>query len=60
MGYVIAKNGFAAVTYVFNLRPVFNPWLIVEMLPACLSLFYRHYFGTCSSELTQLVPLPYS
>ena len=24
------------------------------------SLFYRHYFGTCSSELAQLVPLPYS
>ena len=27
---------------------------------ATLSLFYRYYFGTCSSELTQLVPLPYS
>ena len=25
-----------------------------------LSLFYRYYFGRCSSELTQLVPLPYS
>ena len=25
-----------------------------------LSLFYRHYFGRCSSELAQLVPLPYS
>ena len=24
---------------------------------ASLSLFYRHYFGRCSSELTQLVPL---
>ena len=24
---------------------------------ASLSLFYRYYFGTCSSELTQLVPL---
>ena len=24
---------------------------------ACLSLFYSYYFGTCSSELTQLVPL---
>ena len=22
--------------------------------------FYRHYFGRCSSELTQLVPCPYS
>ena len=23
---------------------------------ACLSLFYRYYFGRCSSELAQLVP----
>ena len=27
---------------------------------AILSLFYRYYFGRCSSELAQLVPLPYS
>ena len=27
---------------------------------ANLSLFYRSYFGRCSSELAQLVPLPYS
>ena len=27
---------------------------------ASLSLFYRYYFGRCSSELTQLVPPPYS
>ena len=27
---------------------------------ASLSLFYRFYFGRCSSELTQLVPLPCS
>ena len=25
-----------------------------------LSLFYRYYFGRCSSELAQPVPLPYS
>ena len=25
-----------------------------------LSLFYRYYFGRCSSELAQLVPPPYS
>ena len=25
-----------------------------------LSLFHRYYFGRCSSELAQLVPLPYS
>ena len=27
---------------------------------ASLSLFYRYYFGRCSSQLAQLVPLPYS
>ena len=27
---------------------------------ASLILFYRYYFGRCSCELTQLVPLPYS
>ena len=27
---------------------------------ASLSLFYRYYFGSCSSELAQLVPLPSS
>ena len=26
---------------------------------ASLSLFYRYYFGRCSLELTQLVPLPF-
>ena len=26
---------------------------------ASLNLSYRYYFGRCSSELTQLVPLPY-
>ena len=27
---------------------------------ASLSLFYRYYFGRCSSELDHLVPLPFS
>ena len=27
---------------------------------ANLSLFFRYYFGRCSSELAELVPLPYS
>ena len=26
---------------------------------ASLSLFYRYYFGRCSSELAQLIPLPF-
>ena len=27
---------------------------------ASLSLLYRYYFGRCSSELAELVPLPFS
>ena len=27
---------------------------------ASLSLFYRYYFGRCSSELAQMVPVPFS
>ena len=27
---------------------------------ASLTLFFRYYFGRCSSELAELVPLPYS
>ena len=27
---------------------------------ASLGLFYRYYFGRCSSELAQLVPVPFS
>ena len=27
---------------------------------ASLSIFYSYYFGRCSSELTELVPPPYS
>ena len=34
--------------------PLLNHWLIIK------SLFCRYYFGRCLSELTQLVPLPYS
>ena len=44
-----------------------GPSLTVSLEPlahrrnvASLSLFYSYYFGRCSSELAQLVPLPYS
>ena len=56
--------------YKFIMRPYMNtvgPSLAVSLEPlahrqnvASLSLFYKYYFGRCSSELTQLVPLPYS
>ena len=45
----------------------FHPSLAASLEPlahrrnvASLSLFCRYYFGRCSSELAQLVPLPYS
>ena len=38
-----------------SVEPLAHRWKV-----ATLSLFYRHYFGKCSSELTQLVPLPFS
>ena len=37
------------------LPSLLNPCLIIG-----LGLFYRYYFGRSSSELTELVPLPYS
>ena len=46
---------------------IVGPSLAVSLEPlahgrnvASLSLFYRYYFGRCSSELTQLVPLSFS
>ena len=33
---------------------------LATSLETSLSLFYSYYFGRCSSELAQLVPLPYS
>ena len=38
-----------------SLEPLAHRWNM-----ATLSLFYRCFFGRCSSELTQLVPLPFS
>ena len=38
-----------------SLEPLAHPQNL-----ASISLFYRYYFGKCSSELAQLVPIPYS
>ena len=50
-----------------RIRRTVGPSLAASLEPlahrrnvASLSLFYRYYFGRCSSELAQLVPLPYS
>ena len=44
-----------------------GPSLVISLEPlghrrnvASLIFFYRYYFGWCSSELAQLVPLPFS
>ena len=46
---------------------IVGPSLVASLEPLAhrqnvpsLSLFYRYYFGGCSSELAQLVPLPFS
>ena len=38
-----------------SLKPLAYRWNV-----ASVSLFYMYYLGKCSSELAQLVPLPYS
>ena len=38
-----------------SLEPLAHRWNVTS-----LSLFYRYYLGRCSSELAQLVPLPFS
>ena len=50
-----------------RIRRTVGPSLAASLEPsahrrnlASLSLLYRNYFGRCSSELAQLVPLPYS
>ena len=52
--WISYKNGYAGLL-VLHLLPLLNPLLVIKMWP-----LYRYYFGRCSSELAQLVPLPYS
>ena len=42
-----------------SLAASLEPWAHRRNV-ASLSLFYRYYFGRCSSEVAQLVPLPFS
>ena len=51
------KNGYAGLL-VLHLLPLFNPSLNVKMLPGYIFSIGIN-FGRCSSELAQLVPLPY-
>ena len=45
---------------VLHLLPLLNPYLVNDQNLVNLSLFYRYYFGRCSSALAELVPLSYS
>ena len=38
-----------------SFEPLAHFWNVTSLCP-----FYRYYFGRCSSELAQLVPLPFS
>ena len=46
---------FVGPSHATSLETLAHHWNV-----ASLSLFYRYYFGRCSSELAQLVPLPFS
>ena len=52
------KNGYVGLL-VLHLLPLLNLFAHRRNL-ASLSLFCRYYFGRCSSELAELVPLLYS
>ena len=57
--WISYRNGYIGLL-VLHLLPLLNPWETASRNVASLSLFYRYYFGRCSSELAQLVPIPYS
>ena len=55
--WISYRNGYVGLL-VLHLLPL-EP-LAHRRNVASLSLFYKYYFGRSSSELAQLVPLPYS
>ena len=50
---------FLILHYIFHIGASLEPLAHCRNV-ARLSLFYRYYFGICSSDLTQLVRLPFS
>ena len=56
--WISCKNGYVGllVLHSLPLDCLARRWNVASLL----SLFYRYYFGRCSSELAQLVRLPYS
>ena len=57
--WISYRNGYVGLLVLHLLTPSLEP-LAHRRNVASLSLFYRYYFRRCSSELAQLVPVPYS
>ena len=60
--WISYRNGYVGLlsfTNVPSLAASLEPLAHCQNV-ASLSLFYRYYFSRCSSEVAQLVPLPYS
>ena len=55
--YWIGYRNRYAELLVLHLLPLWNPCSLSKCSQLCL--FYRYCFGRCSTELAQLVPLPY-
>ena len=56
--WISYKNGYAGLVALLRLT-LLNPLAHLGNVVS-LSLFYKYYFGGCSSELAKLAPLPYS
>ena len=56
------KSSFKMLGLTFSSKLDWGSYIIsiANQNVASLNLFYRYYFGRCSSELAQLVPLPFS
>ena len=50
---------FLILHYIFHIGASLEPLAHCRNV-TIISLFYRYYFGRCSSDLAQLVPLPFS
>ena len=56
--WICYEDGYAGLL-VLHLLLLFKP-LALRRNAGSVSLFYRYYFGGCSSELAEVVPLRYS
>ena len=56
--YINCKSAYVGLLFLYFLS-LLNPWLAHRRNVASLTVSYRYYFGRCSSEVVQLVPLRY-